>query len=377
MKTIDLNIGLITFSTKDTSTNLENLTEIISNLFKETYVIIAGTKNPTLYNKITYYIEIPHKTGITRFRRIYRFILAQIKISIAIIKNLNKINLWILYDAPILLLPLITIKLFNRRSIQLISISTDKSLNCRDCYPSLVNSIIKYIGDINLKLVDWIFIYSERLVFEWGLEQYKNKIFNVSHHFVNKNYFNIKIPYNNRSCIVGFMGRLSFEKGIMNFLESIELIVKEKKNVRFIIGGDGPLKNELNIFLKENHLDECVDFVGWIPHDQLPSYLNRLKLLVIPSFTESGPLIMIEAISCGVPILGTPVGNIPNVIEDSKTGFIMEDNTPECIAYNVIRALDSPNLNQISQNSFNFVAEEYNRNKAIEKYRSAFNNINL
>jgi glycosyltransferase involved in cell wall biosynthesis len=71
-----------------------------------------------------------------------------------------------------------------------------------------------------------------------------------------------------------------------------------------------------------------IDLPGWISHDDLPNYLNRFWLLVLPSYTERFPGIMLEAMSCGTPVLATPVGVIPDVIIGEKTGFIMENSTP-------------------------------------------------
>ena len=78
-----------------------------------------------------------------------------------------------------------------------------------------------------------------------------------------------------------------------------------------------------------SHVNKNVTLVGWISHDELPSYLNMLKLLVVPSYTEGLPNIVIEAMSCGTPVLATPVGGVPDLIEDGITGFILEDNFPE------------------------------------------------
>ncbi len=74
--------------------------------------------------------------------------------------------------------------------------------------------------------------------------------------------------------------------------------------------------------------------------------------------------------ACGTPTLATPVGGIPDVIKDGETGFIMEDNSPECIARNVIRALNHPNLEQVAKNARTLVKGEFTYEKAVERYRN-------
>ena len=73
--------------------------------------------------------------------------------------------------------------------------------------------------------------------------------------------------------------------------------------------------------------------------------------------------------ACGTPVLATPVGGVPGVIKDGETGFIMENNSPECIAKNVMRALEHPNLDKIIKNARELVEKEFTYEAAVERYR--------
>jgi len=81
--------------------------------------------------------------------------------------------------------------------------------------------------------------------------------------------------------------------------------------------------------LDNNGLITRVDIPGWISQVDLAKYLNTLRLLVLPSSTEGLPNILLEAIACGTPVVSTPVGAIPDIIQDDENGFIMDNNSPD------------------------------------------------
>ncbi len=74
-------------------------------------------------------------------------------------------------------------------------------------------------------------------------------------------------------------------------------------------------------------------------------------------------------------MLATAVGAIPDVIRDGETGFIMENNSPECIARNVIRALSHPDLGKIARNARALVENEYTYEAAVKGYRNILANL--
>jgi glycosyltransferase involved in cell wall biosynthesis len=145
--------------------------------------------------------------------------------------------------------------------------------------------------------------------------------------------------------------------------------------LKFLIGGDGNLLKSVKEFLSSSNLNNSVTLVGWITHKDLPHYLNRLKLVVIPSYTEGLPNIMLESMACGTPVLATSVGAIPDFIIDGKTGFIMESNSPICIARNVIRALESPILDEISESAIKKVKFEFSYEMAVKNYEHILKRI--
>jgi glycosyltransferase involved in cell wall biosynthesis len=79
--------------------------------------------------------------------------------------------------------------------------------------------------------------------------------------------------------------------------------------------------------------------------------------------------------ACGTPVLATPVGAVPDVIIDGKTGFIMKNNSPECIAENVARVLEHPDLERIAERGKRFVGENFTFERAVERWKEVFEEI--
>ena len=369
MSTKKANIGILTFPiSKAGSITTLNLVDIVYSLSNNLY-LITGNDGYTFFkeDKRVHTYGIVHKSGKNTITRVMKYIYTQLKIAHILFKLRKKVELYIFSTGGEgLILPMLTVKLLNKK---VILAPADYTTGIMKDIPS---KVLKNLININRFLADRIIIYTENVIKEFNLEKYKNKIYIAHKHFINFDNFRIKNGFYERDNLVGYIGRLSEEKGILNFIKAIPEVTKEKEDLKFLIGGDGQLRDEIRKYLDGKNLNNNVKLTGWISHDELPDYLNKLKLIVVPSYTETGPLIMLEAISCGTPVLATSVGSVPIVIKDGETGFILENNSPVCIAENVIRALEHPNIEEIVKNARKLVENEFTYEAAVERYSKIF-----
>lgn len=383
MKKRHQSIGIVAFpicevgeaadDTKAGNIPFSNLVDILHRLCDNLYVI-TGNKERVLFKKDVemHVFEVQHKGGAGIFSRVINYTFTQLKLSLELARLSKKVNLWIFFiGAEGLVLPMLTARLWRRRTVLVLSgfpakvAKEEKATLFR-----MTDLLLK----INLALSNRIIAYSERIVAEHNLEKYRNKISIAQEHFLDFNKFKIQRPLSQRDNLVAYIGRLSEGKGILNFIEALSRILDKRSGISFLIGGDGALRGRVEEHLDKASLSSQVKFVGWIPHDELPGYLNEMKLLVLPSYTEALPNIILEAMACGTPVLATPVGAIPDVIKDGETGFIMENNSPDCIARNIIRALSHPNLEEITDNARALVTKEYTFEAAVKGMRNILTN---
>lgn len=118
--------------------------------------------------------------------------------------------------------------------------------------------------------------------------------------------------------LVGFGGRLVREKGVQMLLEAVRRVPR----ARLLILGDGPEKGRLRRRAVMTNIADRVNFVGRVPSIEVPSWLAALDVLVLPSLTKRGWIeqfgrILVEAMACGVPVLGSDSGEIPGVIGEA------------------------------------------------------------
>jgi glycosyltransferase involved in cell wall biosynthesis len=220
-------------------------------------------------------------------------------------------------------------------------------------------------------LADGIGAESPAAVELLGLERWRAKTGIYGSIHIDMDLCQVTTHFADRADSVGLIARLMPVKGPLEFVEAIPKILKARDDVQFLIGGDGVLFEHIEAEIREAGLTDKVRLLGWIPYRNISAHLNELRLLVLPSYSEGLPVIVIYAMACGTVPLATSVGGIPDLITDGVTGFIMEDNSPECIAKTVVRALRHPGLERIALNARRLAETQYSYETCVERMRKA------
>jgi len=309
-------------------------------------------------------VGVSHSRNKSSVNRILDYFLTEIKIAKFLVFH-KKTDYYLFFLSECLTLPVLTVRLMGKGPVLILGSSNSELSKAKKSY---LIKILTIEDRINFFLCKKIVLYSPHILREWNLERHTDKILIGHRHYIDFERFSITKPFSRRDAVIGYVGRLSEEKGILNFVSALPGIVKTKKNLTIYIIGDGPLNDQVNANLIRYDISENVIRTGWVHHDELPRYLNEFRLLVLPSDTEGLSNIMLEAMACGTPVLSTPVGAIPDFIADGKTGFLMENNAPDTIEKNVIRALDSPDMENIIMNAQDLLKREFTFESAVKRY---------
>lgn len=117
-----------------------------------------------------------------------------------------------------------------------------------------------------------------------------------------------------------FVGRLSPEKGIETILDTVEFCLKKLPGFSLAIVGDGILKDWLLKSIQERGLTHCISFLGYQKNPR--TFMQQARLLLLPSYNEGLPMVILEAYSVGVPAVVTPFLGADEAVENGKTGVI-------------------------------------------------------
>lgn len=135
-----------------------------------------------------------------------------------------------------------------------------------------------------------------------------------------------------REPIVLFVGSLIRRKGVYPLIEAAAIFLATHPDHRLVVIGDGPEKDKMQALATNLGVRNRIDFLGFLPTESVRSWLQRARLLVLPSSEEGQGVVLLEALACGTPVVGSNVGGIADVIVDGVGSLVSVDQPTELAA---------------------------------------------
>ncbi|MDR2429260.1 MAG: glycosyltransferase family 4 protein [Candidatus Margulisbacteria bacterium] len=188
-----------------------------------------------------------------------------------------------------------------------------------------------------------------------------------------KNYWRRKYQLAPQIILIGIVGRLTAVKNHEYFLEIAREICRQTDKVRFIIIGDGELREQLTASVKLKNLDNKVFLAGFL-NDARKIY-SDLDIVVLTSRNEGTPVTLIEAMACGKPVVSAAVGGVADIIDNNRTGYLAPQDRPEVFARKILQLCQSKTLRKtIGQRARKKILKLYAVEKLTAKINSLYKN---
>lgn len=175
------------------------------------------------------------------------------------------------------------------------------------------------------------------------------------------------------------IGRLEPQKGLDTLLYAFKEILKDNPGVSLdIVGREGSKNYETylkNICIKEG-LTSNVKFYGFLQQKEIVELLNKASIFAMPSRIESFGLVLVEAMACGLPVVSTDVGAIPEIIPNKKTGVLIEPENIEELAEQILILLnDNKKRADLAKEGIRRVKENFTWEKRAERVENIYDSI--
>jgi len=171
---------------------------------------------------------------------------------------------------------------------------------------------------------------------------------------------------------VGYLGWTIREKGVFDALSAFQQVLASVPCAVFRVAGGGRDYEAFVAEVKRRGLVEQVICLGWLRRNEIPSFLETLNVLVLPSYAEGLPNALLEAMAVGVPVVATSVGGVTDLIRQSGGGILVEPGAIKSIAEAITTLLNDERLNsEIGGRGQKFVRERHEISFVAAKYRDA------
>jgi glycosyltransferase involved in cell wall biosynthesis len=146
------------------------------------------------------------------------------------------------------------------------------------------------------------------------------------------------VPSQRPARSVLFLGWLHRDKGVLDLLHAMPEVLRSVPDATFVLAGSGDVDTVMSL-ARSLGVEQAVRLPGWVDGAEKSNLLREADVFVLPSYYEGLPLGVLEAMACGVPVVATAVGGIPDVIDDRTNGLLVDPGEPEGLARAIVAML--------------------------------------
>lgn len=143
--------------------------------------------------------------------------------------------------------------------------------------------------------------------------------------------------------------------------------------LRLIIVGHGGERAKIECLATSLGVESRIEFVGYVPHEEIPKWLNLFDVFVAPSRQESFGVSVIEASACGIPVIVSDAGGLPEVVQAGKTGYVVPKENVEALAESIVKLLIDRSLQlKMGEAGRKFVQSEYEWGNCVDRMEDVY-----
>ncbi|MBD2231250.1 glycosyltransferase family 4 protein [Phormidium tenue] len=170
------------------------------------------------------------------------------------------------------------------------------------------------------------------------------------------------------------VARLSEQKGHLLLLEAVRQLLQKGYNFTVALVGDGEMRSQIEQIVTTYELQNCVSITGWASSDAVKAELLRAQALVLPSFAEGLPVVIMEALALGRPVITTTIAGIPELVETGVNGWLVVPGSVESLVEAMGAALTTtaPSLEAMGQAGLKKVAQQHSADREAHSLARLF-----
>lgn len=226
----------------------------------------------------------------------------------------------------------------------------------------------------NASFVVAISSFGKSQLYRWIEHDLWNKV-KIVHCGLDKTFYDVENLSTTQNKKMICVGRLCEQKGQLLLVEAAIKLAEEGESFHLTLAGDGPMRTEIETLIEKHGLSSQINITGWISSDRVREELLDSAFLVLPSFAEGLPVVIMEAMALSRPVITTYIAGIPELVMPRENGWLVPAGSLESLIFSMREALNTTEeeMQRLGSNARERVIERHNIETEAKKLVEYFN----